>query len=144
MEQQHETALSSEEKTLALVSHLSMFFGGLIVPIIIYFIQKNKSKFAAFNALEAIYFHLLYAVVAVIAVIIFITATAISSMATNSSRGEVSPIVWILLGLFGLFFFAAMIYFIVYAIITAIKSFQGQIKIYPMVGKIAYRQVYGN
>lgn len=144
MEQQHETALSSEEKTLALVSHLSMFFGGLIVPIIIYFIQKNKSKFAAFNALEAIYFHLLYAVVVVLAVIVFAIAAAVSSMATNSSRNEVSPIVWILLGLFGLFICAAVIYFVIYAIITAIKSFQGQIKKYPMVGNIAYRQVYGS
>lgn len=144
MEQQHETALSSDEKILALVSHLSMFFGGLIVPIIIYFIQKNKSKFVAFNALEALYFHILYSVVAVLAVVVFISAAAISSMATNSSRNEVSPIVWILLGLFGLIIFAVMIYFVVYGIITAIKSYQGQIKKYPIVGNIAYRQVYGN
>lgn len=146
MEQQYENNLTSEERTLALISHLSIFFGGLIVPIIIYFIQKNKSKFVAFNALEALYFHIGQMIVGIIFVILAMIAAGIGVMAssTASSRDDMSPVVIILIIAAALFFFLILLGFIILAIIAAIKSYQGQIKKYPVVGNIAYKQVYGN
>ncbi|OZC04790.1 hypothetical protein BSZ36_16725 [Rubricoccus marinus] len=41
------------------MAHLSPLIGvGLIVPIIIYFLKRDESDFAAFHAKEAINFHL--------------------------------------------------------------------------------------
>jgi len=50
--------ISSDDKLLSLVSHLSACLGGILVPIIIYFIQKDKSKYVAYNALSAILWQL--------------------------------------------------------------------------------------
>jgi uncharacterized protein len=144
MEQQQETNVSSDEKLLALICHLSMFFGGLIIPIVIYFIQKGKSKFVAFNALETIYFHIAYIVIVVIAAVLVAIFVSIGAMTSTTSRNDMSPLAIIFIVAASLFIFAIVIYFVVYAIIAAVKSFQGQIKKYPLVGNMAYKQVYGN
>lgn len=50
--------ITSEEKTWGMLSHLSFFIGGFIVPLILYFVYKDKSRFIAFHALQALFFHL--------------------------------------------------------------------------------------
>lgn len=137
-----QTNASSDERVFALVCHLSMFFGAFVVPLIVYFIQKDKSKFAAFNALQAVYFHITY----FIFIILFygIVFLVVGFDPESNSRGEDlfsgSSVTFIIL--FVVLFIALIFYFIIYAIVTAIKSYQGYIKKYPMVGNIAYRQVY--
>ncbi|HEX2787041.1 MAG TPA: DUF4870 domain-containing protein [Ignavibacteria bacterium] len=144
MEQQQETNLTSDEKLLSMLCHLSLFFGGLVIPIVIYFIQKGKSKFVAFNALETIYFHIFYIVVVFVAAFVITIVVSIGAMASTTSRNDMSPLAIILIAAAALFIFAIVIYFIILAIIASIKSYQGIIKKYPIVGNMAYRQVYGN
>ena len=50
--------VTSEERTMALLAHLLGMFTNILAPIIIYFIQKDKSKFASFHALQAILFQI--------------------------------------------------------------------------------------
>ena len=52
--------LTSEEKTLALLAHLLGYFSSIIGPLIIYLTQKEKSRFVAFHAMQAILFHLIF------------------------------------------------------------------------------------
>lgn len=144
MEQQQETNLTSDEKLLSMLCHLSLFFGGLVIPIVIYFIQKEKSKFVAFNALETIYFHILYIIVVFVAAFVITIAVSVGAMASTTSRNDMSPIAIILIIIASIFIFAIVIYFVVYAIIAAVKSYQGIIKKYPFIGNMAYRKVYGN
>ena len=47
------------DRTISAIAHLSPLFGvGLIVPVILYFLKRDESEFAAFHAKEAINFHL--------------------------------------------------------------------------------------
>ena len=65
---ENQEELTSDSKLLAMFSHFSIFLGGIILPIILYFVQKDKSKFVAFHALQSIFFHLLYMVIVFILV----------------------------------------------------------------------------
>ena len=51
----------SDEKTLAIISHaLSFVEGGIVGPLIVYFLKRNDSPFIAFHALQSVYFGLLF------------------------------------------------------------------------------------
>jgi len=70
MEQQIEiNNVTQEERLLGLFAHLSMFFGSLIIPIIFWAINKDKSKFVTFHSLQALFFHIAYTVVLVFLVV---------------------------------------------------------------------------
>lgn len=132
--------LSSSETGLSLVCHLSMFFGAFIVPLIIYFVQKGKSRFVSFNALQAVYFHLLYMFVGLIMIVIMMVGIGIGTEADRRGDAADAPATAVIISF--IVFFAVMLFFIINAIIAAVKSYQGQIRKYPIVGGIAYRQVY--
>ena len=57
-----ELEISKEEKLMALLSHLSIFIPniGILAPIIIWVTNKEKSNFVRFNALQAIFFQLIF------------------------------------------------------------------------------------
>jgi uncharacterized Tic20 family protein len=143
MEPQESNSVSSQDKGLALVCHLSMFFGAFIVPLIIYFIQKGKSRFVAFNALEAVYFHLLYMIVSVLAIVVMVVGIGVGTTDTRVDGGGAKPPVAFVIAFFAVFF-AIVLFFVINAIIAAVKSYQGQIKKYPIVGGIAYNQTYNS
>ena len=48
--------LSNEERLLALFSHLSIFFGSIVVPLIFWAIHKDKSRFVRFHSLNIQFF----------------------------------------------------------------------------------------
>ena len=62
--------ISSEEKLMSLLSHLSIIIQniGVIAPIIIWVTQKDKSKFVRFNAIQAIFFQLVFFVLVMLSV----------------------------------------------------------------------------
>jgi uncharacterized Tic20 family protein len=136
---EQEKNLSPQENGLALVCHLSMFFAAFIVPLVIYFLQKEKSKYVAFNALEAAYFHLLYMIVLLLTIFIMF-GIGLGEQGTRSGDGSQSAIAFLIA--FFIVFFAVILFFIINAIIAAVKSYQGEIKKYPVVGNMAYNQVY--
>ncbi len=55
------TVVSSEDKILAIVCHLSFLVGGLgflLLPLVIFLVKRETSAFVAFHAREALNFHL--------------------------------------------------------------------------------------
>jgi len=141
---QQQTALTSDEKLLAMLSHFSVFFGGILLPIILYFIQKDKSKFVAFHALQSIFFHLMYAVVIGILVFVFIIIGVITGMLTGLSHHSGSPIGFIFgMGIFYLGLFGSIFAAIGYGIYMGIKAYNGENKKYFLVGDWAWKKVYG-
>jgi len=53
--------VTSIDKTLAIVCHVSLFVAGLgflFVPLIIFLVKREESPFVAFHAKEALNFHL--------------------------------------------------------------------------------------
>lgn len=138
--------LTSDEKQLGMFSHFSIFLGGIILPIILYFVQKDKSKFVAFHALQSIFFHLLYlAVIVVLSVflgIILLATGTIGSFFNHHSghigAGFIVGLIIFYIGILGSVFLA-----IAYGIYMGIKAYNGDMKRYIIVGNWAYRKVYG-
>ena len=142
-----EEIISSDERTLALVCHLSMLVGGILVPIIIWAIKKAESKFVRYHALQSIFFHLAFGVIVAVliiitAIVIVLTGVGFQWLGRHASSGipaVVLIIVFSFTGIITLMAFGG----IGYAIYLAIKSYQGEkIKI-PVIGKIIYDKVYG-
>jgi uncharacterized Tic20 family protein len=49
---------ASDEKTIAILSHILTLAGGILAPLIIYIIKKDESKFVAFHAKESLNFQI--------------------------------------------------------------------------------------
>lgn len=49
---------TSDEKTLALLSHVLTFFFPILAPLIIYLVKKDESSFIAYHAKESLNFQI--------------------------------------------------------------------------------------
>jgi uncharacterized Tic20 family protein len=49
---------TSDEKNIALLSHIGTFFGGFIVPLIVWLIKKDESPFVSDHAKESLNFQI--------------------------------------------------------------------------------------
>ncbi len=143
--------VSSDEKLLALISHLSILFGGLLVPFIIWITQKEKSGFVRFHSLQAIFYHLSFTVIIIVLVFVMIFVMVISGVGlgvftegSTSGNGSEPPVLFIIIMISfyaGIFLFA--IGGVAYGIYLGIKAYQGYLTKAPIIGKIIYRKVYG-
>lgn len=143
-----ENVITKDEKTLALFSHLSLFLGGIILPIIFWATNKDKSKFVTFHALQSIWFHVGY----IFALVIVIMFTAMAGFGIagllggfdKSHKSSGSPVIAIfVVALYG-FIFLIIAGAIIYSIYMGIKAYHGELKKYPIVGNIMYKKVYGD
>jgi len=97
-------APTSDEKTLALVSHVITFVSSFIAPLIIYVIKKNESEFVSQHAKESLNFQI---TMVIVCVLLFITIVGI-----------------LLLWLVG-------IYAMILVIIATIRASEGKLYRYP-------------
>ena len=137
----------NDEKILALFSHLSIFLGGIVLPIIFWAINKDKSRFVRFHALQAIFFNVAYVVI-LIAVIIIMAAIGIGlgviSAGTFAAGKDGSLFLIIGMITFYAFIFISIFVFMGYGIYVGVKSYKGELRRYPVIGKIIYEKVYGD
>lgn len=138
---------TSDERLLGMLAHLSIFFGGIILPIILWATQKDKSKFVTYNSLLALFYHISYTIlillyVILMVVILIVMGVGIGSM-NKQSGGEMPGIMIVFMialyaGMFVLIFAG-----IGYGIYLAIKTYQGKLVSIPFLGNIVYKKVYG-
>ncbi len=50
--------ITQEDKTLALIAYLGGIFVSFIVPLVLYFVKKDQSRFVAYHAMQAMIFHI--------------------------------------------------------------------------------------
>lgn len=137
---------TSDERLLSLLCHLSSFLGGIILPVIIWATQKDKSKFVRFHSLQAIFFHLSVAVVIIILVFLFLiiifAGIGFSNLDKVNSSDNMPPFMIFFMIIFygGIFLF--VIAFLAYSIYLAIKAFNGELIRIPVLGNIIYKRVY--
>ncbi len=108
------SGISQDDKMMAMLAHLLAIVTGFIGPLIIWLIKKDQSKFVAFHAMQALFFHLALNVVMFVLGITIILALA-------------APLVWIA--------------GIVFAVIAGLAANRGEWYELPVVGKIARQQV---
>lgn len=76
----HDDSLAADEKLWGMLAHLLTLLGYVvtlgqyIAPLVIFLVYKDRSKFVAFHALQALFFQLLVLAVSVVLVIfVFVT-----------------------------------------------------------------------
>ena len=138
--------ITSEERLLALLSHLSIFLGGIILPFIIWITQKDKSKFIRFHSLQSIFFQLSMIVILLIFIIIAVIIMVVSGIGFAGSEGESAGFsIGIIIGMIILYGGIFIIIFggIVYSVYLSIKSYNGDLIKIPIIGNNIYSRVYG-
>lgn len=127
---------NNNDTILAGISHLSVFFGPIIVPLIIWLISRESSPYAAQQGKQAFLFHAAVSIVQILLVVVLFLGFFGSFAAFNpdAPSGTVFlPIVLSLL-IYGLMFLVG-IGSIVYSIIGAVAAFQGKPFHYPFLGR---------
>ena len=98
--------LQGDEKMLALFSHLSLFLGGIVLPIIFWATNRDKSKFVTFHALQALWFHIAYIAIIIIWVFAFIIIAVIGGLgvgAFTSTTGRQEMPVFFIIAMIGFY-----------------------------------------
>jgi len=136
--------ISSDEKLMSLLSHLSIIIPniGVIAPIIIWVTQRDKSKFVRFNAIQAIFFQLVFFVLVILSVFTGVILMLVSTfILTKNPDAAPGALFWVSMGIVYLYF-PLWIIFVIYAVVAAVKSFKGRIFRYLIIGRIIERRVY--
>ncbi len=141
--------LQGDEKMLALFSHLSLFLGGIVLPIIFWATNRDKSKFVTFHALQALWFHIAYVALIIVWVFAFIIIGVVGGIgvgAFTSATGSQEMPVFFIIMMIGFYatLFAIIFGAIAYSIYMGIKSYKGELCKYPIIGKRVYAKVYGS
>ena len=136
-------SLSDNEKLVAMLSHLTIFFGGLIIPPVFWILYKDKSKFVVFHSVQSLVFHFLFSFGIVVSCVVLALVYYSTGLLDTVSRPRPS-LVTLLLSLAAcitilLFIFASWIY----AVYLGIDAYKGGMKKYPIIGNIVYKKVYG-
>lgn len=137
--------ITDDEKLLGLFSHLSMFFGSLIIPLIIWLVNKDKSKFTTFHSLQALFFHIAYTAVLVFLVIFVAIAGFAAGLIKSGHTGppEIGALQIIIILALGVIVIGFIFASIAIAVINSISAYKGGMKKYPVIGNIVYKKVYG-
>ncbi|MBV6478051.1 MAG: hypothetical protein HGGPFJEG_00798 [Ignavibacteria bacterium] len=137
---------TSDDKLLSLLCHLSSFLGGIILPIIIWATQKDKSKFVRFHSLQAIFFHISVAVIIIILVIVFLiiifAGIGFSSIDKFNSQDNFPPFMIFIMIIFYGGIFVIVFTFFVYSVYLAVKAYKGELIRIPFIGNIIFEKVY--
>lgn len=142
--------LTSEEKLMAMLSHLSIVFGGIVLPIIFWATQKEKSKYITFHALQAIFFQLTYIVIVVFVVCLLVFVSiflglglgVMTAGTTSDSPGFAAIFIVFIIAAYALILLSVAAV-IGYGVYLAIRSYNGAYVKVPIIGKIVYKKIYG-
>ncbi|HEV8192885.1 MAG TPA: DUF4870 domain-containing protein [Ktedonobacterales bacterium] len=130
---------NSNETVLAGIAHLSIFFGGLIVPLIIWLVTRESSPYASRQGKQAFFFHLgLVLVSFVVFALWFVVFIAFGLAAANSDSTGAGLAGASFAGVFLIWgvFFVVYIGAIVLGVIGAVQAFQGKPFHYPLLGRL--------
>ena len=105
--------ISSEDRTSAMLAHLLGIITSWVGPLVVYFIKKDKSDFAAFHALQALFFQ-----IAIFALYAIAAATFLH-------------FAWAIIGILNL----------VFCILAALAAQRGEWYEIPVVGEFARKQM---
>ena len=135
----------SNERLLSLFAHISHFLGGIIIPIIFWAVNKDKSKFVTFHSLQALWFHISLSTLN-LGIGIFLGGFfgILTGIYKHNHRNSNDPYLVTALAIFFAFFIFSFISAGAYSIYMGIKAYHGELKKYPIIGKMVYKRVYGN
>lgn len=142
VEAQSPEAVSQEDRLLAALSHASIIFAGIsiFVPLVIYATHKEKSRFLAFQTLQAFYYQLVgillgfilpFCIIGVVLVAAFIPLFTRSGVSYESFLSIMMITSMAMIGLLAL----VSIAYIVYGVVGGVQTYQGKDFRYAVIGK---------
>ncbi len=99
---------SSDEKTMALLSHILPIVAGFVAPLVIYIIKREESPYVRKHAAESLNFQISLAIYAVVCI----------------------PLIFVIVGIFLLMALGLMAF--IFAIIATVKASEGDFFKYPL------------
>ena len=99
---------TSDEKTMALLSHILTLVAGFVAPLVIYLIKKDESPYVRKHAVESLNFQISIAIYAMVSI----------------------PLIFIIIGVFILMAIGILAF--VLAIVATVKANEGQFFKYPL------------
>ncbi len=131
---------TQDERTIAALAHVSVLLPlmGVIAPIVIWVTQKERSRFVAFQALQAIAWQLLMILIWFGGMACYMGSFFVSffgTVALQSSSPNGPPLAFFLPFALMILLFAAMGIFVIYGIVAAVLTFQGKDFRYLLVGR---------
>ena len=133
----HPSGIPDGDRVLAGITHLSVFFGGLIMPLVVWLAVKTSMPYASRQAKQAFFFQLILTGIALILIVPFYIAFFASMIAITSNTPSAAPV-----GFFGGFallwigYLALGVVEISFAIYAAVQAFQGKPYHYPLLGRL--------
>jgi len=138
---------TTEERIWAVIAHLSaLAFGlGLVLPVIGWADQRNKSRYAAFQCLQAFGYQSLGYTVWLLTYIVVVILLTIVFVILIPGAGNDSPFIAAWSGIFLLVIFGLLGLYMLLPVIAAIACGFGRNFQYPILGKRLARYLeYGN
>lgn len=135
-----------DERMISLFAHLSLFLGGILLPIIFWATNKDKSKFVTFHSLQSLFFHLAYVAIIIVlalAMVIIVVIFGVGLGAMTGGGSEMPAFIIIVMVAFYGALFAIIFGAIGYSVYMGIKAYQGKLVKYPVIGNMVYKRVYG-
>lgn len=115
-----ELRITKDERTWAMAAHALTFVeGGILGPLILYFLKKDESAFVAFHALQSLMWGLLFAVISAVVV---------------------APLTLCTFGVGALLLFAVIPVYLIFEILALVKANEGEWYLMPIVGDWCYER----
>ncbi len=136
---------SQDERVMAALAQISVLvpFLGVIAPIVIWITQKDKSRYVAFQSLQAVAFQLTMIVAWFVGMgcymcsffSVFLVVPFASSLESSQSLSPLFGVPFFIpFFIFGLMFLGGFL-FILYGIAAAVMTFQGKPFRYAIIGR---------
>ncbi|MBK8258817.1 MAG: DUF4870 domain-containing protein [Polyangiaceae bacterium] len=133
-----ESTPSQEDRILAALSYLGYFLGfWLLIPIVIYVLKREKSRFVAHHALRAVLLHLIAIPVFVFSYVLAFASAAAMAISLEPRGREARE--WFGGLTVGVWLFAWVIPWVIYLLVTglsAVRAFQGRMNVKSMMGRL--------
>lgn len=134
---EQEKSLSAEERLLAALAHGSVILQGLglLVGVLVYITQREKSRFAAFQALQAAVYQLIMMLFVIAMWVLWSLCYALSFIPIIGLPEGAEPPLIFWLGLGSMFIpLAVMLVLGLYGLWGALRTWQGREFRYAVVG----------
>jgi uncharacterized protein len=130
-----------DERLLAAVCHGSQLLAGILVPLFLYFVYRERSRFIAFHALQAIVWHVGLWVMWFVASVGAMVMAVLVATASQVYAAHDGGVVRFLMGggiSFGMAVFLALpaVVYAVYAFLLTLRARRGGWSGYPIVGRL--------
>jgi len=137
--------LTQEDRMLAAASYLGYLVGfWLVVPIVVYVLKREKSRFVAFHALQAIVIHVLGIPVLIFGMVFPLVMTAVIALAVQpkGANQEAFGVVMMLAYLLGMLVPWGV--YLALSVVCAVRAMQGRMARFPVAAWLTDRFLAGD